>query len=265
MGNRLDKVLRHFAVARLTMVLVVGQGLAFLLNFAQQDLILRMILTREQVLAGEVWRLASFVFLPPLLDLQSWMLGINVFFFILYLLAFWFIGHALENEWGPARYTRYLATGYLLTVAAVFALPGQLGDSYFTFTTVFLAFAYLFPRFEFLLFFVLPVQVRWLALITWIFLGIAVLSGGGGALLALAIVLTFLISFGRELFQRLRGAQRRMARHAERAREAGAHFHRCVVCGRTDVSDPGLEFRYCDKCAGAPCYCLEHLNQHAHR
>ena len=40
--------------------------------------------------------------------------------------------------------------------------------------------------------------------------------------------------------------------------------HKCTVCGRTDVTNPELEFRYCSKCKGYYCYCMDHINNHVH-
>ena len=40
--------------------------------------------------------------------------------------------------------------------------------------------------------------------------------------------------------------------------------HKCTVCGRTDVTNPELEFRYCSKCRGYHCYCMDHINNHVH-
>ena len=42
------------------------------------------------------------------------------------------------------------------------------------------------------------------------------------------------------------------------------YHHKCTVCGRTDTSCPGLEFRYCSKCKGYFCYCIDHINNHTH-
>ena len=42
------------------------------------------------------------------------------------------------------------------------------------------------------------------------------------------------------------------------------YTHKCTICGRTDVSDPDLEFRYCSRCNGYHCYCQEHISTHTH-
>ena len=41
-------------------------------------------------------------------------------------------------------------------------------------------------------------------------------------------------------------------------------LHKCAVCGKTDLTDPQMEFRYCSKCNGYYCYCMDHINNHVH-
>ena len=40
--------------------------------------------------------------------------------------------------------------------------------------------------------------------------------------------------------------------------------HKCAVCGRTELDDPNLTFRYCSKCSGNKEYCQDHLFTHKH-
>lgn len=42
------------------------------------------------------------------------------------------------------------------------------------------------------------------------------------------------------------------------------HVHKCEICGRTEVTNPELEFRYCSKCKGNHEYCSDHLFTHKH-
>jgi Pyruvate/2-oxoacid:ferredoxin oxidoreductase delta subunit len=56
----------------------------------------------------------------------------------------------------------------------------------------------------------------------------------------------------------------RRARAGAERREGPQVRHRCYVCGKTDVSHPQLDFRYCSKCAGDQCYCPEHIRNHEH-
>ena len=53
-------------------------------------------------------------------------------------------------------------------------------------------------------------------------------------------------------------------RAAEAKKQQTGYLHKCAVCGRTDTDYPNLEFRYCSKCVGNYCYCMDHINNHVH-
>ena len=141
-----------------------------------------------------------------------------------------------------------------------------------------------------LLMFVIPVKMKWLGLIDLILTAVGVVSGiivmvrtlEPGTfpylawLLPVVALLNYFLFFGKQItnllpdFIRWHPTQKSWKRavkqgtvyNAPRARD-GARF-RCTVCGRTEISNPGLEFRYCSKCAGYRCYCQDHINNHAH-
>ena len=111
-------------------------------------------------------------------------------------------------------------------------------------------------------------KIKWLALIQALGYGLALATGTWAVRLAtLAALGNFLLFFSGEIVQRVRTGRRRMA---HQARAAGARAedreprHRCHVCGKTDVTDPQMDFRYCSKCAGDECYCADHLTTHEH-
>ena len=52
--------------------------------------------------------------------------------------------------------------------------------------------------------------------------------------------------------------------HDAKTQTKAQYLHKCAVCGKTDVSDPQMEFRYCSKCNGYYCYCADHINNHIH-
>ncbi|MBR5738900.1 MAG: hypothetical protein IKY02_02805, partial [Lachnospiraceae bacterium] len=45
----------------------------------------------------------------------------------------------------------------------------------------------------------------------------------------------------------------------------GVARHKCAICGRTEKTNPELEFRYCSKCVGNYEYCMDHLYTHLHK
>ncbi len=261
--DHLERVLGRFAVPHLSLYLVIGQ--AFVLLSALLGLLdlSYLVLWPELVRQGEWWRLLTMVFLPPT---ATGMFGYVFVVFAWYL--FCLMGGALEGSWGEFRYNLFLLTGYALTVAAAFITPLAPTGNLFIAGSVFLAFAWLNPDFELVVFFILPVKIKWLALLTW--LGHAyyfVVGSWPLRLQILAAVGNFLLFFSRDLAQALRHGQRVMATQTSRlaAEAAGPEArHRCHVCGKTDQTDPQLDFRYCSKCAGDECYCPEHIFTHEH-
>ena len=132
--------------------------------------------------------------------------------------------------------------------------------------SVFLAFAYLFPDFQLMLFFLLPIKIKWLALLQWLSYGYVLVTGPPIAqLLVLAAVSNFLLFFGGDILRRMRAGGRKMAAEAKRlAPDKKQPLHTCRVCGINDQSHPEMDFRYCSRCAGCCCYCQEHLRNHEH-
>jgi len=172
----------------------------------------------------------------------------------------------LETAWGAFRYNVYLTVGWLATAAAAFAQPDAAASVGFLQGSVFLAFAYLYPDFQLLLFFILPVKMKWLAWLAWLgYLAAVALGPVPAKLMALASVCNFALFFWADILARMRSRRRRRASRVEQARRAAAPRHTCVVCGATNLSDPDLSFRYCSKCDGSPCYCEKHLHSHQHR
>ncbi|MEX2671766.1 MAG: hypothetical protein WD294_06615 [Phycisphaeraceae bacterium] len=258
--DKLERKYGRYGVPHVTEMLIGGQVLFIGVALSQPDLLDRLALSRDALAAGELWRLVTFLLIPP---------STNILFAVIAWFIFYLFGSSLEQTWGAFRYNVYLLLGYVATVLAALFLP-LFGDpglvtNHFLGLSVFLAFAYLNPNFTILLFFIIPVKVKWLALISWVFVGAAVLAGPMGAkLAAVASVANFLIFFSASIVRSLRGKRRESVRRMEAAAAAEEPFHRCTSCGATDKSDPDLEFRYCPTCAGSLCYCEHHIFDHEH-
>lgn len=260
-----ERWIRPIAIPHLAPILVGAQVVlylwaGFLAPSDGQQLVERLSLVPSKVAAGEWWRPITFVALPP---------TVNPIFAAFAWLLFLFFSSGLERAWGTARFTLFLVVGWIATIAASLLAPDRPTMNGFIGVSVLLAFATLAPEFVLRLFFVLPVALKWIALVTWIVLGLEFVRGDAaerGAILACAT--SWLIFLGPDAFRRARRRDgvRRVAAAVSPARKRPARepFHRCRVCGRTDRSDPKLEFRYCDRCAGAPCYCMDHLRDHEH-
>jgi hypothetical protein len=255
--DRLERRIGRFAVPNVTVLVIVGQVLAYVLTLANDALLEAMLLIPARVLDGEVWRLVTFLFLPPLTH-PIWAI---FFWYLLFLM-----GTALEQSWGDFRYNVFLLIGWLATAGVSFITPETPAFAVFLQGSVFLAFAYLFPDFQLMLFFLLPIKIKWLALVQWLGYGYVLVVGAPiEQLLVLAAVGNFLLFFGSDIFRRMKAGRRKMATQAERLAPAKKKaLHTCRVCGITDQTHPEMDFRYCSKCAGACCYCQEHLRNHEH-
>jgi hypothetical protein len=201
----LEKLQRRFgryAVPRLTEALILGQVLTYFLGYARPDLVDRLSLIPEKVLAGEVWRLVTYLAVPP---------RISIIFVLFFWYLFFLMGTALESTWGAFRFNLYLLTGYLATTAASFLTPEMPTGNGFLYGSLFLAFAHLYPNFVLVLFFLLPVKVKWLALFQWI--GYFLVLGFGTwveRLMVTASVVNFLLFFGWEILWKARAGRWRM-------------------------------------------------------
>ncbi len=248
--------LERFAIPNLTLYLVGGQGIALLLGYTVPGLIGTLFLVPDAVLAGEWWRLLTFVLTPP---------SGNPFLAIFTLYLLYFMGGSLENHWGTFRYNIFVLVGYLMTIAAAFVFPGNAATNTYITGSILLAFAYLFPDYQIYLFFILPVRIKWLALLTWLYYSFEFVTGDWSVrLLILAAIANFLMFFGKDLFYQARYGHRRMRRGANTIANRDKPNHICTVCGVTDKSHPTLDFRYCTKCEPPVAYCMEHLHNHQH-
>ena len=146
--------------------------------------------------------------------------------------------------------------------------PESIATNYYFYAAIFLAFAWLNPDFELMLFFILPLKVKWLALFSAVMMVVKFATGGAATRWQVAATFVTLgLFFGREVVNTIRYRQRTMAMQARRVAEekkAAEPRHRCHVCGKTDLTNPEMDFRYCSKCAGDQCYCPEHIFAHEH-
>lgn len=253
--DRLERKLRRYAIPNVTLYLILGQVLFFVFEMSGRFVLDRVVLIPALVLAGEWWRLITFLFIPPVTSpifiLFAWYL-------------FYLMGSALEGHWGAFRYNVFLLVGYVITVAVSFLMPFYPVTNLFIGGSVFLAFAFLYPDFQLYIFFILPVKIKWLALLTWIGYGYELLVGPGSTrLVVLASISNFLIFFGKDISWRMKTGKRRMAEQARQFSGKREAFHTCATCGKTDISHPQMEFRYCSDCGGLG-YCMEHIFNHEH-
>lgn len=273
--NKLERKFGRYAIKNLTNYLMVCYVIGYVISLILPELLNYLTLEPGLILQGQVWRLVSWVIMPQFI-------GINkIIYMLLMLLLYYQLGNTLENIWGAFRYNLYMISGFLFTIIGAFAVYfisggaigiGFLFSTYYVNMTIFLACAAIMPDLQLYLYGILPVKMKWLA-----YLDIALLAYDmirGGIVIRICIIASFLnfIIF----FLGSRGAQKynpkQMARKRQFQKEvkrpqnayAGGAKHRCAVCGRTELDDPELEFRYCSKCNGNYEYCQDHLFTHEH-
>ena len=274
----LDRLQRRFgwlAVPNVTITLIVGQAVLYLASYLPNGISLdRVALDPAKVMQGEVWRLATFLFTPP---------PIGPIFVIFFFAMFHLFGSSLEQQCGPFKSNVFLLIGYLANVAAAFVgsfvLQQQLGPelnetlklasipatNLFLYGSVFLAFARLYPDFTLNLFFILPIRIKWLAILMWIGFAYMLVRGNWMIrMLIISTVLNYLLFFGREHIREWRQGQRKRTFQSQAKRATAAAKHVCAVCGLSSAESPRMLFRYCSKCSGQRCYCPEHIRDHEH-
>ncbi len=260
---RLEQKYHRLAIPNITAYWIAGQVLFFLLIASDIAGYGDIVLVPQAVRNGEFWRVLTFMFAPKWTGILWAIIG----WYVLYL-----IGTALENTWGAFRYNLYLLISFLATVAVAgityFISPNAAFGNIYIQGVVFLAFAFLYPEFQFLLFFVVPVKVKYLAYMTWVVYAYSFVAGNWAVRgMIAAATLSFFVFFGAEVYFRLRRLWRSIGyavTHEPRSSSEKTFFHRCVICGITDKSHPDSEFRYCSKCLESPCYCMDHIGDHEH-
>jgi hypothetical protein len=260
----------RFGVPNLMLYLIIGQVAVFLLDLFTNNLASNMLFfSRAAILYGQVWRLVTFVVVPN---------ASNPFYLLLGCYFYYWIGRMLEREWGTAKFTLFYLSGVVLSIISGMILG--YASIYYINLSIFLVIATLYSEMQVLLFFVIPVKMKWMALIDVALILVSVigdLMAGDwvGALMPLASFVNYFIFTWPFWSYRLGLAGRRSdhkvisfnkaRKHVHKqAQSTGGYRHKCAVCGITDLDDPNMEFRYCSKCDGYYCYCMNHINNHIH-
>ena len=255
--NKLERTLGRFAIRDLMIYIIGINALVYFLTYAypESNAISKLWLNPFLIMQGEVWRLFTFVFIPPAAS----------FLWIIFILYFYYIvGTGLEREWGSFRFNIYYLTGIAGTVIAAF-ITGQGSTALYLNLSLFLAFAYIYPDFEILLFFVIPVKVKYLAWLNWFFIAFTVITSSLPAkAAALASVLNYFLFFGRDIINTTSAYQRSRHFKSLNTPRGKTTIHKCTICGMTENDDIKMDFRYCSKCEGDYEYCMPHLQTHEH-
>lgn len=272
---------RDKGIPNLMLYISLGCALVYLMTFVTQNGVLYSLLyfDRGLILQGQVWRLISY---PLTYNAGSLLLT------AISLVCYYSLGHAMENLWGTLRSNLYYLSGILLMDVYCMIFGGRADVSYLN-LSLFLGYATMYPNAQFLLLFIIPVKAWIFAVLDLVLVLYGLIMYPFPANLFSVISLAnYFLFFGKEVINVLPMSWRANASRLFRKKKvkkgmaktipfpsAGSYTastttvkapytHRCTVCGRTDVSDPELEFRYCSRCNGYYCYCQDHINSHTH-
>lgn len=236
---------------------------------------------------GQFWRLVSYIFMPD---------DTNIVYLLLSLLFYYWAGASVEQAIGRLKFNfYYFATVLVLDAACLIAYAfSPLYAEIFSYSlsgcisyALVFAVATVNSSASVLFMFIIPLRLKYLA---WIDLFLMIYTAvsnwqiiGAISLIPFAILLPYFLFFldsWRELlpgsgrtYRRVKTNHRRTQKAEPNANWAGnyrsasgerPYHHKCTVCGRTDTDYPDLEFRYCSRCVGYRCYCMDHINDHVH-
>ena len=274
---------RTKGIPNLMLYVSLGSALVYLLSMIDQSATLYYALCfdRELILQGQVWRLFTYVFT---------LTSRNILLTAVTLFCYFSLGRAMENIWGTLKFNIFYFSGIILMdiYAMIF---GVNADIYYLNMSLFLGYATLYPNAQFLFLFIIPVKAWIFAVIDLALILVTVIgSPFPYNLFPLVALANYFLFFGkdvanvlplswrvnfRRLFRKKKGSSGKPnvkpipfpsagSYQATVAKPKAPYTHKCTVCGKTDISDPDLEFRYCSRCQGYHCYCQEHINNHAH-
>ncbi|MBR5406552.1 MAG: hypothetical protein IK111_02805 [Lachnospiraceae bacterium] len=285
--NKLERKFGRYAIPNLSKYIifgyVLGYGLTMMDKFSNNSgngLISFISLNPYMILHGQIWRLVTWIIMPP----SS--LGI---FTIIMLLLYYSLGTSLERTWGTFRFNVYIFGGMLFTVIGAFVLYlcynlagytevytaellGSFIASYFSTyyinMSIFLAFAAEYPNMQLMLYFIIPIKIKWLALVELLITLYGFFTGTWEVkVVIIASLLNLAIFyFSTRNYKRVSPAEirRRQTYKNELKRQSSITKHKCAICGRTEKDGDDLEFRFCSKCNGNYEYCQDHLFTHEH-
>ena len=271
---------RDKGIPNLMLYISLGCGLVFLMTqFTQNTLLYNLLVfDRTMILQGQVWRLISY----PLTFYNS-----NILLMFIALFCYYSLGRAIENVWGTLRFNLFYFCGILLMDVWCMIFGGRADVSYLN-LSLFLSYATMYPQSQFLLMFIIPIKAWIFALLdlALVLYGLLVYPFPYNFFSVISLANYFLF-FGKDVLNVIplswrinatrlfrKGKVPKKAKiipfpdagsyEATVAKPEAPYTHKCAVCGRTDVTNPELEFRYCSRCKGYYCYCEEHINNHAH-
>lgn len=279
--DKLERKFGRFGIPNLTIYMIVCYVIGYALMIVNPGILNWLSLEPAYILRGQVWRLVTWVLYPPSTSGVLWF-AIAVLFF------YYPIGTSLERTIGTFKYTLYILSGVIFTILGAFilyfllggnVLVGNVFSTYYISLSTFLAYAMCYPDMQVLLMFIIPVKMKWMAIfyvVIVVYEMIQYVMTGAWYLVIpiVASLLNFIIFyFGTKDFSRYNPKEIHRRNEFRRAMEPQGRMksgsgsvtkHKCAICGRTELDDPNLEFRFCSRCNGNYEYCQDHLFTHTH-
>lgn len=273
--NKLERKFGKYAIPNLMYYIIILYGIGFVINMVNPLIYINFLsLNAKAILHGQIWRIITFMMQPP---------SNSIIFVVFALYLYYMIGTNLERAWGAFRFNLYFFTGILghvlgaILVYFTTYIATGVGQVYLLDTTylnfsLFFAFAAVYPNVQFLIYFIIPVKVKYLAYINggFFFLTIitAITNKDWATVLAVTIsLLNFAIYFFTTRNYRNispRELHRKKVYQQQVKQPQNITKHKCAICGRTEENDENLEFRFCSRCDGNYEYCQDHLFTHEH-
>ena len=279
--DKLERKFGRFGIPNLTIYMIVCYVIGYALMIVNPGILNWLSLEPAYILRGQVWRLVTWVLYPPSTSGVLWF-AIAVLFF------YYPIGTSLQRTIGTFKYTLYILSGVIFTILGAFilyfllgghVLVGNVFSTYYISLSTFLAYAMCYPDMQVLLMFIIPVKMKWMAIfyvVIVVYEMIQYIMAGAWYLVIpiVASLLNFIIFyFGTKDFSRYNPKEVHRRNEFRRAMEPQGRMksgsgsvtkHKCAICGRTELDDPNLEFRFCSRCNGNYEYCQDHLFTHTH-
>ena len=271
--NKMERKFGKYAIPNLTFGLIGIYILGYIIEVTMPNVSGMLTLEPYYIMQGQVWRLISWILIPP---------DSSLIFVIFMLMCYYFIGISIEHTIGTFRYNVYLLGGMIITTISAMALYGinylvtgellqEMGKYYntnYVNMSLFLLFATLFPNAQFQVYFIIPVKAKWMGIIEAVWAAFSFVGGGIAERTAiLASLANFLIFYlCTRNYHRVspKEVRRKQVYRQQMRQPQGVTRHKCAICGRTEKDGDNLEFRFCSKCEGNYEYCQEHLFTHQH-
>jgi hypothetical protein len=228
----------------------------WVLSLSRPEILGRLVLDMHAVRRGQLWRLVTFLFIPP---------SSSQLFMLISLYFTWWVGSSLDQHWGSFRFNVYYLVGALATIVAAL-VAGPTSNTWLN-SSLFFAFATTFPDVTILLFFILPIRVKWIGLVAAVGMLAAFVTSGWGTRAAIAAALVnYVLFFGGHWWNawRSRNTVVRQKARREQFRSSAPVFGQraCAICGAREADGTDIRVCSCEKCGGPRALCLEHARNH---